>query len=47
MIGQEKLINQIDKLTLNTFPHSTMLVGDLGSGKQWKDFKHKSNTVQL
>lgn len=33
MIGQEKLINQIDKLTLDTFPHSTMLVGDLGSGK--------------
>ena len=31
--GQEKICNQIDKLTLDSFPRSLMLVGSKGAGK--------------
>lgn len=31
--GQEKICNQIDKLTLDSFPRSLMLVGPKGAGK--------------
>lgn len=34
MIGQEKLIRKISTLTLDTFPHSVLLLGDSGSGKK-------------
>ena len=33
MIGQTNLISQIDRLTLSTFPHSLILVGEEGCGK--------------
>lgn len=33
LIGQEKLIARINKLNLDTFPHSLLLVGSKGSGK--------------
>lgn len=31
--GQDKIINEINRKTLDTFPRSLMLVGDKGSGK--------------
>lgn len=33
MLGQEKLLNKIDNLTLDSLPHSIILLGDIGSGK--------------
>ena len=33
LIGQEKLTAKINKLNLDTFPHSLLLVGSKGSGK--------------
>ena len=33
VIGQEKICNKIDQLTIDTFPRSLMLVGSQGSGK--------------
>lgn len=33
MVGQEKLILKINSLTLDTFPHTLLLVGERGSGK--------------
>lgn len=33
MIGQEKLLNKINNLTLDSLPHSIILLGDVGSGK--------------
>lgn len=33
MIGQERLRNQINNLTLDTFPKSLLIIGDEGSGK--------------
>ena len=33
MVGQEKLISNINSLTLDTFPHTLLLVGERGSGK--------------
>lgn len=33
IVGQDKIINKINSLTLDTFPHSLMLVGPKGSGK--------------
>jgi len=33
MIGQDKLITQIDNLSLDTFPRTLMLIGEYGSGK--------------
>ena len=32
MIGQEHFIEQLDKYTLTTFPHSVLLLGDKGAG---------------
>lgn len=34
MIGQEKLLSKIDKLTLSSFPRFTLIVGPKGSGKK-------------
>jgi len=33
MIGQDRLINHFNNLTLDTLPHSLMIVGDNGSGR--------------
>ena len=33
IIGQDKLLNKINKLTLDTLPHTIMLCGELGSGR--------------
>lgn len=33
MVGQEKLLNKISTLTLNTFPHTLLLEGLKGSGR--------------
>lgn len=33
MIGQDKLIEKLNTLTLDTLPHSILLLGDQGSGK--------------
>ncbi len=34
MIGQDKIIEKINKLTLDTFPRSILLLGESGSGKK-------------
>lgn len=33
MVGQDKLLKLIDSFTIDTFPHSILLVGERGSGK--------------
>ena len=33
IIGQTKLLNKINKLTLNTLPHSLLFIGEYGCGK--------------
>lgn len=33
IIGQDKLLNKINKLTLDTLPHTIMLCGESGSGR--------------
>lgn len=34
MIGQKNLLSKLDKYTLDTFPHSVILLGENGSGKK-------------
>ena len=34
MIGQEHLLEQLDKYRLSTFPHSVLLLGDKGAGQE-------------
>ena len=33
IIGQKKLITKLDSFNLDTFPHSTLFIGEKGSGK--------------
>ena len=33
MIGQINLINKLNKYSIDTFPRTTLLIGDKGSGK--------------
>lgn len=33
MIGQKNLLNKLNNYTLDTFPHSTLILGEEGSGK--------------
>ena len=33
IIGQKKLLNKLDSFNLDTFPHSTLFIGEKGSGK--------------
>lgn len=33
IVGQTKLLNKINNTTIDTFPHTLLLVGELGSGK--------------
>lgn len=46
IFGQEKLCNKILNLSIATFPHTLMLVGDKGSGKSLL-VEFISNTLQL
>ena len=48
ILGQEKICNQIDKLTLDSFPRSLMLVGPKGAGKHLiVDYVSKKFNLQV
>ena len=47
MIGQEKLLKQLNNYTLDTFPRSSILLGEKGSGKHTVCEYIKDNILKL